>query len=341
MDMRSPVELTLAGDLEKLRFFERDIGRKIEKIGFRSPIYSLREQIGGSYLTLRYKKAFQVFHFPHYNIPWFSQGKVLVTLHDLIHLLFPQYFSSKKVFFAKRLLQRVGARAERIIADSDSTRNDFLRLLPEAADKTTVIPIGVDGKFTQLPLQDVESFRKAKGVERFILFVGNRKPHKNLIGLLRAFTEIREKVRDYRLVVIANGDVKDCEIEEQANRLGDRIIEPGPVNDGELVLYYNAATLLVCPSLYEGFGLAPLEAMACGCPVITSNTSSLPEVVGDAGIMTDPNDVEALAGEMIRVLTDPTLRAEMSEKGLARARLFSWEKCARETIGVYEEIAGR
>jgi glycosyltransferase involved in cell wall biosynthesis len=179
--------------------------------------------------------------------------------------------------------------------------------------------------------------------ERFVLFVGALKPTKNLGTVIAAYVRLRRADTTRHRLVLVGGTTawlrEDIFAAARASRYGDDIVFTGYVPDDDLVALYNAADLFVSPSLFEGFGLPPLEAMACGTPVVTSNTTSLPEVVGDAALMVDPLDVEALAGAMNAVLADEALRARLSQWGLARAAAFSWESTARTVLGVYRSIA--
>jgi glycosyltransferase involved in cell wall biosynthesis len=200
----------------------------------------------------------------------------------------------------------------------------------------------VDSSFRPLPAADVDAFRREKGLpQRFILFIGTIEPRKNVGRLAEAFADLvmsaPRETADLHLV-IAGGigwmfDAILARIQDLPMR--DRIHLPGYVPEEEKPLWYNAATCFCYPSLYEGFGLPPLEAMACGVPVIASDVSSLPEVVGDAGIMVPPTDTDALTDALHRVLFDAALRAELAQRGLARASRFSWAEAARQTVATY------
>jgi glycosyltransferase involved in cell wall biosynthesis len=177
---------------------------------------------------------------------------------------------------------------------------------------------------------------------RYVLYVGSENPRKNMPRLIAAFARLHETLPDVRLIKV--GSVEHPSLAEQLRRqvqqlgLADAVLFTNPVSDQDLVAFYNLADLFVFPSLYEGFGLPPLEAMACGAPVVCSNAASLPEVVGDAAITVDPYDVDGLAAAMVRVLTDADLRRQLRERGLARARQFTWERTALETIAVYRQM---
>ena len=175
---------------------------------------------------------------------------------------------------------------------------------------------------------------------QFILYVGNVESRKNVSLLIKSIYKLKKQGIKHKLVIIGARGFGFKQINELVIelKLSDEVIFTGYIPDEDLVKFYNAADLFVFPSLYEGFGLPPLEAMACGCPVIVSNTSSLPEVVGNAGILIDPHDFDALAEEMYQILTNNDLKQNLSKKSVTRAKLFSWEKTARETWKVYEKV---
>lgn len=333
------IEIILAGDPETIRRFEKENQIIIkEKIIYRSPIYSIREQVEGSWLTVRYKKSVSCFHYPHYNIPWFISDRGIVTIHDLIHLRFPEYFGSLKVKMARSIILRALKKAKRIIAVSKSTRRDLINLDSRISDKIRVVSNGVSESFKPISKDRIYPFLKNKGLDRYILYVGNRKPHKNLSNVLSAFSTIQDKFQDLKLVVI--GERISESTENGKKNLMNGVVDVGYVNDDELSLYYNGAEVFLFPSLYEGFGFPPLEAMACGTPVITSNTSSLPEIVNDAGIMINPDNTKEIIDALIGLLKNNDLKDELAEKGKKRAGLFTWEKCAKETHKIYKEVVG-
>jgi glycosyltransferase involved in cell wall biosynthesis len=211
-------------------------------------------------------------------------------------------------------------------------------------EKVEVVYLGICENFRPLPEGEVEAFRKKRGLpERFILFVGTIEPRKNLTRLIEAFSLLSPlsplpfPFSPLPLVIVGAKGWLYEEVFAKVEELGleREVIFPGYIPWGELPLWYNAATIFVYPSLYEGFGLPPLEAMACGTPVIASNASSLPEVVGDAGILVSPGDVDGLAEAMKLLLSDETLREDLSRRGLRRAKGFSWEKTAEKTVQVY------
>jgi glycosyltransferase involved in cell wall biosynthesis len=274
--------------------------------------------------------------------PLMSPCPTVVTVLDLSFLLYPDAFKSLKRSYL-RLMTRISARrAKRVIAISESTRRDVIALLGVPAERVQTVYCGVDPRFEPRPAAEVAAFRQQKGLpERFILFLGTIEPRKNVSRLIEAFSQLLAsdpaETSDLYLVV-AGGKGWFSEhvfARVEALGLGDRVLFPGYVPEEEKVLWYNAATCFCYPSLYEGFGLLPLEAMACGVPVITSDVSSLPEVVGDAGVTVPPGDPAALCEALRRLTVNPALRAELAQEGRARARRFSWAEAARQTVGVY------
>jgi glycosyltransferase involved in cell wall biosynthesis len=233
-------------------------------------------------------------------------------------------------------------RAAKVIAISESTRQDVIELLGVPAERVVRIYCGADPRFRPLPAEEVAAFRQEKGLpERFVLFLGTIEPRKNAVTLIEAFAALiaAEPRRTENVQLILAGgrgwlaEPVYARVEELG--LGERVRFTGYVPEAEKALWYNAATCFCYPSLYEGFGLPPLEAMACGIPVVTSNVSSLPEVVGEAALTVDPLDSVALCGALQSVLLDDDLRTELAALGPAQARLFSWHEAARQTADVY------
>ena len=268
----------------------------------------------------------------------------VVTIHDVIPYLYPQTSTRLDRWIYRYWLPWAVQHVDVIITVSQQSRKDILHFLPVSPDKVMVIPEAADSRFRPLPDDVVASVLQRYDIPKpYILYVGSLAPRKNLPRLLRAYARVREWHPAWRLVIVGARKWKTTPIFATVQQLE---LEPyvhftGYVADEDLPALYNGADLFVFPSLYEGFGLPVLEAMACGTPVITSNTSSLPEVAGDAALLVDPHDVEAIAAAMHRVLTDPDLARKLRKKGLARASQFTWERTARETIAVYEKVLGR
>ena len=269
--------------------------------------------------------------------------KKVLTIHDLTPILFPEMHTRETNLTWKSSLKFIKNRTKMVICDSISTKNDCVKLLNIPEKRLKVIQLSADEQFK--PLKNKKNIhdelKKKYNIDYpFILFVGTLEKRKNVPILLKSFYKLKKFNIKHRLVIVGGKGWKYTEIFDiiQDLNLQNDVIFTNYVSDEYLVKLYNAADLFVYPSLYEGFGLPPLEAMACGCPVITSNTSSLPEVVGDAGIMIDPNDIDSLTDSMLKILTDNELRQKMARKSLERACMFSWKKTAKETWDVYEEV---
>jgi glycosyltransferase involved in cell wall biosynthesis len=268
------------------------------------------------------------------------EGRRVVTIHDLTCLRFPQFHP-----WARRMLFRLGIRraarvADAIIVPSSATKRD-LAAWPAAERKIHVIPWAPREQF--VPLDSAETRRvldRYSLADRgYLLFVGNIEPRKNLLALIEAYNRLRERLRRAPGLAIAGGAGWKNEVIHRAaaaSPFAADIRFLGHVPEPELPAVMNGALGFVYPSFYEGFGLPPLEAMACGTPVITSTRSSLPEVVGEAALLVDPEDRAGLADAMARIVTDDRLREDLRERGLKQAQRFSWEQTARLTLGVYE-----
>jgi glycosyltransferase involved in cell wall biosynthesis len=289
-----------------------------------------------------WQEKIDLLHSMAFVTPLLSPCPSVITIYDLSFIIFPQSFEYLKRLYLTLLTRPSARKARRIITISESTKRDTVRLLGVSSEKVDIVYCGVDKAFHPLPEREVASFRQKRGLpERIMLFVGTIEPRKNVARLIEAYSRLRDG--QVKLVI---GGARGWLYEEVFARVeeldltGD-VLFPGYIPPDELPLWYNAAELFVYPSLYEGFGLPPLEAMACGTPVITSNVSSLPEVVGEAGLTVDPMDIEGLAESMNQVLDDGALRQTMRERGLARAGHFSWARAARETVEVYRRALGR
>lgn len=277
-------------------------------------------------------------------MPFFLNQKVkkILTIHDLTPLLYPETHTKQTVFLWNSTLKLIKNKINMIIADSQNTKNDCIKYLNIPEEKIKVIYLASDEIYQLINnKQEIrkELYKKYKYIgSPFILYVGTLEKRKNIPVLIKAFYKLKKMKMTHKLIIVGKKGWKYDDIFKtiEALNLQKDVIFTGYVPKEDLVKFYNLADVFVYPSLYEGFGLPPLEAMACGCPVITSNTSSLPEVVGDAGIMVNPYDVEGLVKAMYEVLTNESLRKELSRKSLQRAKLFSWRKTAEETWKVYE-----
>ncbi len=289
--------------------------------------------------------ALDVLHSPDFIPPARTRGASVITVHDLAFLLYPRFLTRPSARYYGQV-DIAARRADHIIAVSESTKRDTVRLLGVPEEKISVIHEAAHPLFT--PITNEEPLARTCARYRlprdFILFVSTIEPRKNLPTLLHAFRRLRDEYKSQVTLAIAGqrgwlAEEVDAVVDEL--KLGEAVRFLGGVPNEELVYLYNAAKLFVLPSFYEGFGLPPLEAMACGTPVVCSNTSSLPEVVGDAGCLIDPNDVDELTVALWRLLSDENLRRELRSKGLRRAQIFSWERAARETLKVYRQVSGQ
>ena len=272
------------------------------------------------------------------------RGKTVVTVYDLSFLRFPEVYNRANRMYLSTFTPPSLRRADRVITISEDARRDVIELCGVAPERVTPILLAADERFRPAPPEAVEAFRRRQGLaERFVLYQGTLQPRKNVETLVRAYALLRSQGSDDHQLVLAGPRGWQYEpIFDLIRRLGlvDAVRFPGFVPDDDLPLWYSSAAVFAFPSRYEGFGLPLLEAMACGAPVVSSNASSLPEVVGDAGLMVDPSDVEGLCSALRRLLDDEPLRQAISVAGRARAQIFSWRRTAAETVQVYREVLG-
>jgi glycosyltransferase involved in cell wall biosynthesis len=269
----------------------------------------------------------------------------VITVHDLNFLYYPQFLTDESRRYYNQQIRWAVRRADHILADSHATKSDLVSLLEVPPEKVTVVHLAADAAFH--PVTDAEAGRISGkyGLELgYLLCVGTLEPRKNLPGLLQAYRLLLDTgTTTAPLVLIGGKGWLYDEVFElmEALRLEGHVRFLHDVPDTDLPGMYNAASVLTTPSFYEGFGLPALEAMACGTPVVVADRASLPEVVGDAGLLVDPDDTDSIAQALGRVLTDDPLRARMRELGLAQAASFTWERAAQATLAVYREVAGR
>ena len=348
---KSSLQFSFLGDPGLIRAFFADLHNRHSEpqrgeelndgarfIEARSPIYSLAEQ----FEICRKASCCDLLHVPHFNIPVFYKKKLVVTIHDLIY--FHERKASRSNFgkaYVSWLIKVIANKAQAVITVSEYTKNDLLNHFPALSrDRIFVTHEAPSSLFKKI--EDRALLQAAKEryglLKPFVIFVGTIKPHKNLPTLVKALQTVRDKYGlDHELVIVGRKD------ERQKKLLGllektDFVRLLGTLDDQTLVAFYNAAEALVMPSFYEGFGLPAVEAMACGTPVIVSNRTSLPEVVGDAGALFDPDRVGALEELLYNILSNGELRNNMSSMGLEQARLFSWKKMADQTRNVYEQV---
>ena len=300
------------------------------------PVYALLKEQFGLPDEMNLSNP-DVLHYPNFNMPLCNPKPSVVTIHDLIYYLVPQSCSQLRRWYARLFFPLVARGAMRIITGSEHTKGDIVNHLGVEPSKVTVIHHGVSPAYK--PVTDEGVIRQVKGRYGidgdYILYVGTHHPRKNLKRLIEAFARL--KIKGMRLVITGAVEGRRQDIYDTPQRLGvtQRVVFTGPVHEDDLAAVYSGAAIFCIPSLYEGFGLTPLEAMACATPVVSSNLTSLPEVVGDAALTFNPYDVEAMADCMDRLICDSALRSVLSARGLARAGQFKWERTAERTIAVY------
>jgi glycosyltransferase involved in cell wall biosynthesis len=322
---------------------ERQLGDNFRAVPSTAAPYSVREQFAVPHAL--HGHAIDVFHTPHYVLPPLVDVPSVVTIHDCIHLMFPQYLPNRFAYlYARTFLWTAVHRSARVLTVSETSKRDILRFYPVPEQKIEVIYNAIDERFGQPPSEEeVRRVRERFRLDRaFALYAGNIKPHKNLERLIEAFHQLRQEGFEHLALLIIGDEISKYPTLRRAvhrYKLHKHVRFLGFVPDETLAVLYRLASVFVFPSLYEGFGLPPLEAMASGTPVVTSNVSSLPEVTGGAAVLIDPYDPAAIADGMRRVLTDPALRADLVARGLARVREYSWERSVRRVREVYAEVA--
>jgi len=270
--------------------------------------------------------------------------KTAITIHDMCYIRYPEATESYMLRHLRKRLRHDAHRADAIFADSEATRHDVLEVFEVPATKVHTVYCTVSSGFRPLDERpDLGRVRTRYSLpERFLLFVGTVEPRKNLVRLLQAFDVLCQAPSfSHGLVIVGDKGWNDRPILDglRACRAADRIVLTGHVSAADLPVLYNLADALVMPSLYEGFGLPVLEAMACGTPVVTSNVSSLPEVAGDAAVLVDPLSVESMVEGTRRVVTGAELRDDLKRRGLQRAAEFTWEKAARQVLDIFEQVS--
>jgi len=320
-----------------------DLGPRFRAVIEPAGPYSVREQFALP-MDLR-REGVELFHAPHYVLPPLTTCRAVVTIHDCIHLRFPQYLPSRMAYaYARSVMWAAARRAQLIITVSEASKRDILHFFKVPPEKVVVVHNAIDERFL-VPPPDIELQRVRERYQLqhgFILYAGNIKPHKNLIRLIEAFSQIRQgPFQELKLLIIGDQISKLPGLRRAVHqlKLHKHVRFLGYIPDETLAVLYRSAEVFVFPSLYEGFGLPPLEAMASGTPVVTSNTSSMPEVTGGAAVLVDPYDVESIVDGVRRVLTDPSLAAELRRKGPLRAREFSWARSVAKTKELYEAVA--
>ncbi len=321
------------------------LGRNFRMVPETAPTYSVAEQFRIPLALAR--ERVQLVHEPHYVLPPAIRCRSVVTIHDCIHLMFPQYLPSRLAFaYAKASMWSATRTADRVLTVSEASKRDILRFFDIPPERVEVIYNAIDERFLGAadPTRMDLTRQRYQLDHPFVLYVGNIKPHKNVERLVEAFALARRHAPDDLKLIIIGDELSKYPVLRQSvhrHKLDKHVRFLGFQPQETLAAFYRLARAFVFPSLYEGFGLPPLEAMACGTPVVTSNVSSLPEVAGGAALLVDPYDAEAIAGGIVSAVTDEAVRHDLIAKGLARAHDFSWKQSVAKIHEIYMEVANR
>jgi alpha-1,3-rhamnosyl/mannosyltransferase len=291
---------------------------------------------------LRSLEQAHVYHSTYYLMPYSLRLPTVLTFYDLIPLQHPETVSRRARLLFQLTMSMALSTARHVVSISEAARRDLLARFKLPPERVTTTPLAADARFRPQPAAEIARVRAAYDLpDEMVLFVGINKPHKNLPRLIEAFGRLLAQGSSASLVLAGPWDERYPEAKTAVAALsaGERVRLLGPVADADLPALYAAATFFVLPSQYEGFGLPVLEAMACGAAVACSNTSSLPEIAGDAALTFDPFDVDAIAAALGQLLGDNELRARLAQAGTEQAARFSWEKTAAATLAVYRQVA--
>lgn len=291
------------------------------------------------------RAEYALFHGTNYDIPLWKRCPTVVTIHDLSVILHPHLHTPRIARRARRRLPVMARAATMIITATEAGKREVCEHLKVGPERVAVTPYAPRRAFRPVPLEQTVEVRRRLGVEdEFLLFVGTIEPRKNLFTLIRAYEEIlrRNSLRPQLVIAGMQGWLMD-DLFSYIKRagIGDRLCFTGYLSEEDLSALYSSCRVFIYPSLYEGFGLPPLEAMACGAPVITSRIGSIMEVVGSAARLIEPTDAEALAQSIIKLLEDDGERERLRRAGRERALRFTWEKTAQQTLGIYRQVINR
>lgn len=326
------------------RDFADDLPPNFSCVIERSPVYSLRE-IGMMSWRI-WRSRLDLYHSTHYVLPAVVPCPTVVTIHDIIHLLYPGFLPSRSAsLYAQRMFRHSVGRADRIIAVSKNTRSDVLDYFKTPEEKIEVVYNGVEDRFRRLlGAEEVRATLRDVGVEPpYLLFVGNPKPHKNLDRVIKAYAKARSRAGfEAPLVCVGARPGSDFKLERRARQLGvgDHIRLIGHVPASTLPALYQGASLFLYPTLYEGFGLPVVEAMASRVPVVTSNTSSLVEIAESYAELVNPMEVNEIAKAIERCMADPDHARRLAERAVKRAADFRWQTAAESTLAIYRDVLG-
>jgi glycosyltransferase involved in cell wall biosynthesis len=306
-------------------------------------LQSIRHDLLWSHITLPIqanRARVDILHAPAYTAPLISPCPIAVSILDVLPLMEPRKFPIWQRNYSRIFFPLSAKYAAAILTISEQSKRDIVEYLKVPDGKVTVTYLAPSAEFRVVEPKAIAAVKEKYGIDYFLLNVCTVEPRKNISRTLQAFARIKDQFPDYKLIHAGSKGWLYDDIFAEAQRLGleDRVQFLGRVPLNDLVALYNAADAFIYPSLYEGFGIPLLEAMACGCPVITSNVSSLPEVAGEAARLVDPQSVDQIADAMTELLTNDTVRGDLREKGLRRAAQFSWSRCAEETLAVYQSV---
>ena len=319
-----------------------DLPENFALVSQRSPVYSIRELFTISWDLFR--RRVDLYHATHYVVPLLMPCRTVVTIHDIIHLLYPEFLPNRMAFYyAHHMIRRSLQRGERVISVSHNTRTDLMHYFGLGGQKIDVVYNGIDDVFRQaLGEEDLERWMRNLGLDRpYLLFVGNPKPHKNLDNVVKAYARALELADfPHKLVCVGDRSGVDSKVRQRAEQLGiaDRVLLLGHVAQEALPAIYQGATLFLYPTLYEGFGLPVVEAMASNVPVITSNTSALKEIAAGYADLVNPLDVDRMARAIVHCVGDADHRQSLSRLGQRRSQEFSWRKAAEQTLAIYRRV---
>ena len=321
------------------------LGPNFTPVPIRAGNYSLAEQLTVPFALARVKA--DLFHAPHYVLPILTPCRSIVTIHDCIHLMFPEYLPGRTAHIYAKLAGWIATnRSARILTVSETSKRDILKIFSVEPSKVDVIYNAIDDCFSRNQSeQHIQRVRERYQLHgRFILYSGNVKPHKNIERLIDAFHRLRQMGFDDIKLLITGSEVSRHATLRRAvhhYHLHQHVRFLGFLSTETLATLYRLADAFAFPSLYEGFGLPPLEAMASGTPVLTSNVSSLPEVVQDGALLVDPHDSSAIAEGLRQLLSDDRLRSQLIANGRKRAATFSWEVSVKRVLATYYRVAAQ
>jgi len=315
---------------------------KVKFVPVDDSYYSLKEQT--LFLRSLLREKMDLMHFLHFNAPVFYRRPFVVTIHDLTRFFFPAQKNTSHFhqWAYEEVFRSAVIHSQGIISVSECTKSDLIRYFPQVNDRVDVIYEGVNTNiFNPRRGENEEDDLKGLGIDSsYLLFVGVWMNHKNIFRLLEAFKEVVENGYQGKLVITGKGRVHDINVSQIISKLdlNSRVILPGNVSDSLLAVLYRNADIFVFPSLYEGFGLPPLEAMACGTPVVASGVSSIPEILGDAAEYFDPLNSNDISNAIIKVINSRIIRSKLVASGTGQINSFQWEKTAKETLAFYDKV---